>query len=40
MLVPETSCELHNRFLDRALLVGTDANPGLGFFSRVLSGGG
>jgi len=31
-LVPETSCEEGNRLLDRALLVGTPANPGLGFF--------
>lgn len=31
-MVSETSCELHNRFLDRALLVGTDALPNLGYF--------
>ncbi len=36
MLVPETSCELHNRFLDRALLVGSEDNPELGFFNRLL----
>lgn len=37
MLVPETSCELHNRFLDRALLVGSDQDRSLGFMSRLLS---
>lgn len=36
-MVPETSCELHNRFLDRALIVGTDESPHLGFF-RALCG--
>lgn len=35
-MVPETSCELHNRFLDRALLVGTDEVPQLGYFRRLL----
>lgn len=33
-LVPETSCELFNRFLDRTLLVGNMDFPALGFFSR------
>lgn len=37
MLVPETSCEHHNRFLDRALLVGLDAGAGVGFFESLLS---
>ena len=37
-MVPETSCELHNRFLDRALIVGLDANPGMGFFQPILAG--
>lgn len=32
-LVPETACEAFNRFLDRALVVGTLENPQLGFFS-------
>jgi hypothetical protein len=32
-LVPETACEEMNRFLDRALVVGTLANPSLGFLS-------
>ena len=35
-MVPETSCELNNRFLDRALLVGTDSQPGLGYFRALL----
>lgn len=32
-LLPETSCEEFNRFLDRGLVVGTFAEPGLGYFS-------
>jgi hypothetical protein len=32
-LVPETACEEFNRFLDRALLIGTHTNPSLGYFS-------
>jgi hypothetical protein len=36
MLVPETSCELHNRFLDRGLLVGDSSNLEIGFFSNLL----
>lgn len=36
LLVPETSCQHFNRFLDRALLVGTPDNGGLGFFRTVL----
>ena len=35
-LVPETSCEQGNRLLDRATLVGTVANPGLGFLSDLI----
>ena len=31
-LVPETACELFNRFLDRALLIGTPQDEGVGFF--------
>lgn len=32
MFIPETSCEEFNGLLDRALLVGTDEEPALGFF--------
>lgn len=36
-LVPETACEEFNRFLDRAVLVGTLDDPGLAFFDdRVI----
>ena len=31
-LVPETACEMFNCFLDRGVIVGTEGNPGLGFF--------
>ena len=31
LLAPETSCQHFNTLLDRALLVGTDANPAIGF---------
>lgn len=31
-MVPETTCELGNRLLDRAMLVGSPADPDLGFF--------
>jgi len=34
-LLPETSCEEGNRLLDRALVVGTQEHPGLGFLSEV-----
>lgn len=34
-LLPETSCEEFNRFLDRGLVVGTFADPGLGYFSDL-----
>ena len=33
-LLPETSCEEMNKFLDRALLVGTPDNPELGYFKN------
>jgi hypothetical protein len=36
MLVPETSCEEFNVFLDRALLVGTPTQPDLGYFRDYL----
>lgn len=32
-MLPETSCETMNRFLDRALLHGTLDNPSIGFFN-------
>jgi hypothetical protein len=32
VLVPETACEESNRFLDRGLVVGTHADPSLGYF--------
>lgn len=32
-LLPETSCEEFNRFLDRALLIGTFDNAAIGFFN-------
>lgn len=35
-LVPETSCETGNRFLDRALLVGTLSKPETGLFGEIL----
>jgi hypothetical protein len=35
-LVPETACEEFNRFLDRALLVGSFNNPGIGFFANLV----
>jgi len=34
-LLPETSCESHNRFLDRGFLIGTPSNPELGFFKEL-----
>jgi hypothetical protein len=34
-LLPETSCEEFNRFLDRGLVIGTFTDPDLGFFSRL-----
>lgn len=34
-LLPETSCEEMNSFLDRAMLVGTPQNPDLGFFAGL-----
>jgi hypothetical protein len=37
LLSPETSCEDFNRFLDRAMLVGTPDNRDIGFFSNLLN---
>lgn len=36
-LVPETSCELGNRMLDRGVLVGTLSDKSIGIFATVLS---
>ncbi len=36
VLLPETSCEKGNRFLDRALLIGKPENLEMGFFSSFL----
>jgi len=36
MFVPETSCEEFNGLLDRAMLVGTDDEPSLGFFADMV----
>ncbi len=36
VLLPETSCEQQNYFLDRAMLVGTPINPEIGFFQELL----
>jgi hypothetical protein len=35
-LLPETSCEEGNRYLDRGVLVGTPTDPELGFFSKLI----
>jgi hypothetical protein len=40
LLLPETACELHNKFLDRTLLVGTLDRPGLGFFNIEMAKNG
>jgi hypothetical protein len=37
LLASETSCELFNSFLDRAMLVGTPAAPDLGYFRGYLA---
>lgn len=34
-LLPETSCEEYNRFLDRGLVIGTFNQPSLGYFSGL-----
>ena len=33
VLLPETSCETFNKYLDRAAIIGTHEDPSLGFFS-------
>ncbi len=40
LLAPETSCEDYNRYLDRAMLVGTPDNAALGFFKDLATGAG
>jgi hypothetical protein len=35
-LVPETSCEVFNSYLDRALVTGVPGKPGTGFFEEFL----
>jgi hypothetical protein len=35
-LVPETSCQFRNQFLDRGLLFGTLINPDIGFFKDIV----
>ena len=37
-LIPETSCEEFNSFLDRGVVIGTFDNPTLGFFEGVYKG--
>jgi hypothetical protein len=34
-LLPETSCEEFNRFLDRGLVIGTFGDPSIGYFSTL-----
>ena len=36
-LLPETACEVFNKFLDRALVTGTHDDPTIGFFSGSVS---
>jgi hypothetical protein len=38
LLAPETSCEFFNKFLDRALLIGTAEDSSIGFFSEGIDG--
>ncbi|MEJ2888853.1 DUF1998 domain-containing protein [Actinomycetospora aeridis] len=37
LLIPETSCERNNTFLDRATLIGTPEEPEGGYFSELLA---
>jgi hypothetical protein len=37
VMLPESSCETNNTFLDRALLIGTPDNPDTGFFRHLLA---
>ena len=36
-LLPETSCECNNQYLDRALLIGLPDEPEVGLFSKILN---
>ena len=36
-LLPETSCEVFNRFLDRGLLYGTEDNKEIAFFGELFN---
>lgn len=36
VMLPETSCEHSNRFLDRGMLIGTESDPSVGFFRKML----
>jgi hypothetical protein len=36
VLLPEPSCDMRNRFLDRVMLIGTSEDPSLGFFSAFV----
>ncbi|MFC1829032.1 DrmB family protein [Thermodesulfobacteriota bacterium] len=36
-LVPETSCQCRNQLLDRALIVGSEMDPDIGFFSEIVN---
>jgi hypothetical protein len=35
VMLPETSCETFNHFLDRGLLIGTPEEPSIGYFCEV-----
>ena len=37
-LIPETSCELFNSFLDRGCIIGTFEHPEIGFYSEYILG--
>ncbi|MEU2302865.1 DUF1998 domain-containing protein [Streptomyces antibioticus] len=37
VMLPETSCEHNNVLLDRALLVGTPDDPGIGYFGHLVT---
>jgi hypothetical protein len=38
-LVSETSCELHNTFLDRGMVIGLPGHPELGYFAELFNPG-
>jgi hypothetical protein len=37
-MLPETSCELLNRYLDRSALIGTLEDQSIGYFKNWLDG--